>query len=89
MDDVDKVLEDRKKTHGNFQTHAEICQRLKDCMRDHGVGLTKLDHDQAEALDMILHKIARILNGNAWEPDHWLDIAGYAKLVYDRLKNER
>lgn len=93
MDDVDAILEERRETHGNFQTHAEISQKLKDCMRKHmrrhSVGYDDLDHDQAEALDMIQHKIARILNGNPNEPDHWLDIAGYAKLVHDRLKNER
>ena len=88
MDDVDQILEERRKTHGNFQTHAEISQKLKDCMREFD-SFHDLDHDQAEALEMIQHKTARILNGNPNEPDHWLDIAGYAKLVHDRLKNER
>jgi hypothetical protein len=39
---------------------------------------------QREALDMILHKIARIVNGNPNETDHWHDIAGYATLVEQR-----
>jgi hypothetical protein len=44
--------------------------------------------DQREALEMIAHKIARIVNGDPNYADSWLDIAGYAQLVADRL-NER
>ena len=47
-----------------------------------------LDADQVEALDMIATKIARILNGNPDHVDSWIDIAGYATLVADRLKGE-
>jgi hypothetical protein len=41
--------------------------------------------DQREALDMIAHKIGRILNGDPDYSDSWRDIAGYATLVADRL----
>jgi len=44
-----------------------------------------LAHDQQEALDMICHKIGRILNGDPDYADNWHDIAGYAQLVADRL----
>ena len=33
-----------------------------------------------EALEMIAHKIARILSGDADYADNWVDIAGYAQL---------
>ena len=39
----------------------------------------------SEALDMILHKIGRIVAGDATFKDHWVDIAGYATLVADRV----
>jgi hypothetical protein len=42
--------------------------------------------DQMIALDMIALKISRIVNGNAAHVDSWIDIAGYAKLVADRLQ---
>jgi hypothetical protein len=45
-----------------------------------------LASDQKEALDMIVHKIARILNGNPNVHDHWHDIAGYATLIANRLE---
>ena len=41
-----------------------------------------------EAIDMIFNKIARILNGNPNHADSWVDIAGYAKLVSDRLDGQ-
>jgi hypothetical protein len=46
----------------------------------------ELDSDQLEALDMIAHKIARILNGDPNYADNWIDIAGYATLVANRLE---
>lgn len=47
--------------------------------------LPRLQPDQQEALDMICHKIGRILNGDPDYADSWHDIAGYAQLVADRL----
>jgi hypothetical protein len=34
---------------------------------------------------MVAHKIARIINGDPNYSDSWVDVAGYAKLVADRL----
>jgi hypothetical protein len=82
---IEKTLKQRQKTHGDFETHAVISQQLKNMMRIYG-NFGDLDCDQREALEMICHKIARILNGNPDTHDHWHDIAGYATLVADRLK---
>ena len=46
-----------------------------------------LSDDKKEALGMIAHKIARILNGDPEYGDSWHDIAGYAKLVEDSLND--
>ena len=62
---LQKTLKARQKTHGNFQTHAVISQQLKSVLAQHNVH--ELAPDQVEALEMICHKIARILNGN---PNH-------------------
>jgi len=81
---IEKTLKQRQKTHGEFKTHAQISQELKAVMREHG--LLELSPDQVEALEMIAHKIARILNGNPNTHDHWHDVAGYSTLVADELK---
>jgi len=81
---IEKTLKQRQKTHGDFATHAAISQELKAVLWEHD--FQELDADQIEALEMICHKIARVLNGNPNHHDHWHDIAGYATLVGDRLK---
>ena len=49
-------------------------------------GWDRLSADQRESLEMVQHKVARILNGDPNYADSWVDIAGYAKLVADRLE---
>ena len=85
--DVDDTLAERGKRYGTFTGHAEVTYRLKNVLRDHASRLHKtFSFDQAEALDMICHKIGRIVNGDPNYADSWVDIAGYAKLVADRLE---
>ena len=80
---IDEILTEREKTHGDFGEHAEITQALKTYMHTHHRSV--LYPYQAEALDMIAHKIGRILAGDPNVRDHWDDIAGYATLVSQRL----
>jgi hypothetical protein len=88
-DTIDAVLDERGSRYGKFESHAEITQTLK---RETARYLTRqrkeLSFDQQEALDMIFHKIGRIINGDPDYADSWVDIAGYAKLVADRLEGK-
>lgn len=79
MTERDPILVEREKTHGDFGKQAEFAQMLKAQFRRQPK-MSALQPAQHEALDLIATKIARILHGNQAEPDHWLDIAGYAKL---------
>jgi len=84
---VDEVLNDRAKDYGKFIEGAEIMQMLKRLVHNYiEQRQTPLAFDQREAIDMIIHKLGRIINGNPDKVDHWTDIAGYAKLVADRLE---
>jgi len=85
--DIDQVLAQRGKRYGDFMTHAEITQALKYEIR-RGASFAQMEDDMVEALDMIAHKIGRIVNGDPRYADSWVDIAGYAKLVADRLEGE-
>lgn len=86
---VDAILDERGSRYGNFLDHARITQRLKNVAHQFATDHDKrFDVDQAEALDMIFHKIGRILNGDPNYADSWIDIAGYAKLVADRLEGK-
>lgn len=86
-DGVDVTLDARAVDYGKFIEGAEVMQMLKRVVQNALSNRDKvLAHDQAESMDMIIHKIGRIINGNPDVVDHWLDIAGYAKLVADRLE---
>ena len=81
------TLRQRDRQYGSFNSCADVSQKIKAAMRlGHNWGY--LDGDMREALEMIATKVARILNGNADIPDHWHDIAGYARLVEERLVRE-
>lgn len=85
MTDITEVLEERGSRYGKFTEHARITQNIKTAMVDSPNWLELAD-DQMETLQMIAHKIGRILNGDPDYADSWIDIAGYAKLVADRLE---
>jgi hypothetical protein len=84
---VGKVLEARGQDYGKFRDSAGLMQGIKRLLADHAIRHNKVfADDQWEALEMIVHKISRIVNGNPDKVDHWVDIAGYATLVADRLE---
>lgn len=82
MSKVDEILKNRDSIHGDYQKVADTSQRLKAVIAD---TVNQLPLDMNESLDLICTKISRIANGNFEEVDHWLDIAGYAQLIANRL----
>jgi hypothetical protein len=68
----------RDEQHGGMGAVGDVSQDLKKTIRSgHNWGL--LSRGEQEALDMIAHKIARILSGqNPHDLEHWTDVAGYA-----------
>ena len=83
---VDDTLKEREETHGKFEQHAFTSQWVKSGLRG-SQQWNRMSNTQREALEMIAHKIARILNGNPNHKDHWHDIAGYATLVEKELSD--
>jgi hypothetical protein len=84
--DIDTTLAARGAVYGKFVGHAEVTQGLKRFMATELAKRGKvLSDSQWEALEMIAHKIGRIINGDSNYADSWVDIAGYAKLVADEL----
>lgn len=82
-----ETLTARGNRYGPFTGHADVTQQLKHTIAvELGTRDKVLAPDQQEALDMICHKIGRIINGDENYDDSWIDIAGYAQLVADRLR---
>ena len=94
---IEQTLQQRGNRYGKFSGHAEITQGLKALMRGEDIDRTDacqealrakwkvLTPSQREALEMVAHKIGRILNGDQNYDDSWVDIEGYTHLVVDEL----
>lgn len=87
MSSIDTTLAERGSRYGVFSGHAKITQSIKASMVD-SPRWEELRDDQKEALEMVAHKIGRILNGDPSYVDSWTDIIGYTRLVEIRLANE-
>lgn len=96
---LDNVLEERGSRYGKFDGHSMISQTLKLVMQggakafnaqgdivDVKTNWQTLVPSQKEALEMIAHKIGRILNGDPTYDDSWVDIGGYSQLIVDELR---
>ena len=90
MSSIDATLSERGQRYGDFEDHAKAAMAIR------GVLFTlfgpekfdSLEPDQVEALIMISHKLARIVNGDPHYDDSWRDVAGYAQLVANRLAKD-
>lgn len=85
MTDVNNTLKERGGRYGTMKKNGEVSQLMKRSMRV-GTNWDKLTYDKKESLEMICHKISRIVNGDPEYADSWHDIAGYAKLIEDTLE---
>lgn len=84
MNGIETTLQERGNRYGVFSEHARITQALKRAMVD-SPNWDRLPDDMKEALEMVQHKIGRILNGDPLYQDSWVDIEGYTHLVTQRL----
>lgn len=84
MSTLEQTLADRGGRYGDFREHARISQNIQAAMAD-SPNWAKLAPFQREALVMVAHKAARILNGDPNYHDSWHDIEGYARITADRL----
>jgi len=84
---INDMLAGREARYGTFEGHARISQGLKAVMHEQS-GWDRLKPDQREALEMVQHKIARILNGDPDYLDNWVDLVGYSQLVVNRLEKD-
>ena len=84
MTGIDETLSQRGKQYGEFGTHAKITQAIK-CAMVNSPNWGSLPDDMKESLEMVAHKVGRILNGDPNFHDSWHDIVGYVRLVEQRL----
>jgi len=85
---TDELLAARQSTHGEYLDHARVTQSQLDVLMS-GPNWDALPMAMKESLHMFCHKQGRVVVGDPYEPDHWADIAGYARLIEQRLRDGR
>lgn len=77
---IERTLEEREKTHGDFRDVSHYAQLMKDIFRA-SKGFPRMNDAQREAVEAWLCKTARLMaGGDVSFPDHAHDVAGYARL---------
>jgi len=84
---IKEILKERENSYGDFSQQSSLSQVLKDCIHLHPKW-SDMNTSHKESIEMILHKISRIVNGDPNHIDSWEDIAGYATLISDSLKED-
>ena len=82
---VDAVLNERGGRYGTFESNAKTCQLLKNVLHAQD-GWYRLSYVQREAVEMIMHKISRLVNGDGTYLDTVVDISGYNQLMLDHMR---
>ena len=80
-----EILAQRGDSYGDYNEQAHQSQMLKACIRN-SQSYPDMLAIERESLEMICTKMSRILCGSPHHEDSWVDIAGYAQLVVDRLR---
>lgn len=88
MSNIENTLEERGLNYGSFEDNADTSQALKAIIRNHP-NYNHLRPVHKEAIDMVFHKIARIINGDPDYVDSWHDIVGYSHLVEKNINEEK
>lgn len=86
VDAVDAVLDTRQSTYGSFADNALTAQRLKAVLRTQE-GWYRLSPVQQESIEMIMHKISRLVNGDPTYIDTVVDISGYNELMLRDMRS--
>lgn len=88
MPDIDETLAERGSRYSDFRDNALVAQDLKEVFRD-SPNWKRLPGYMQEGLDMFASKISRMLTGDMFYDDNIHDIIGYAKLMQDRMAQDR
>jgi hypothetical protein len=83
---VDAILGERGNRYGTFESNAKTCQLLKNVLHSQE-GWYRLSYVQREAVEMMMHKISRLVNGDATYLDTVIDIAGYNQLMLEHMRD--
>jgi len=77
----ENILEERGNRYGEFDDLAEISQALKDTWyMKANLNFKEPTDAMNEAMEMVLHKLSRMINGDRYYEDNIIDIQNYLEL---------
>ncbi len=82
---TDALQQERGSKYGPFISNAVVSQELKTTFRA-TPNWPNLSPDVQEMLDVMALKVSRILTGDPEYDDNFVDVAGYAQIVVDRIR---
>ena len=82
---INEVLKERASRYGEFENVAEHSQLLKELWYDSIKVNDNITPAMQEAMEMILHKLARIFSGSKNYKDSFVDLIGYVELYLKEL----
>ena len=86
-ENIKEVTDIREQRYGSLKVQGKLAQDLKDVAHNSSKW-NKLLPYQKECIDMVMHKISRILEGDPKYIDSWRDIVGYVSRVVEFLADE-
>lgn len=81
------ILNERGGSYGSYNEVAKIQTQIIDLLRS-AEGYNKLKPSTILAIEMIIHKIIRLVNSGKEKEDTLLDIAGYTLLALAEIKED-
>ncbi|WP_104761450.1 DUF6378 domain-containing protein [Helicobacter cetorum] len=87
MNAIKSVLDERAKQYGSYKSMAELDTKFKEVLRSHR-NFKDLPDEIKLSLEMILHKVSRVVNGDFNHRDNFIDIKGYSELALRSLDLE-
>lgn len=86
-EEVQNVVRNRDASYGGFGGIAKTCQDFKEIARN-CPSWNSLTPCEKEGIDMIFHKITRILYSPQKIRDSWVDIGGYCRATLAALDKD-
>lgn len=83
--ELESILNNRAGSYGSYNEVAKIQTQIIDLLRS-AKGYNKLKSSTILAIEMIIHKIIRLVNSGKEKEDTLMDIAGYALLALAEIK---
>lgn len=91
---TEQILAERGKVYGDVSDNMVCAMEVMRVLKKHieknrsfeDIGGMREYDTYMGCMSMIVHKIARAVTGNIFYEDNYVDIAGYAKLLQDKMR---